>query len=252
MTRSSRSEREARERARRYQARQRVHARSIARRRRDNLLVATAGVLLLVLATVAQVVYFGSGPGAPAPAPSAGTTDGATAPDPAVAEARTWNGSLVIDGAELGFELRGDAAPQAVASFVSLAREGFYDGASCDRLTTDAGFRVLQCGSAAGDGSAPGFTFGPIENSPTDGAYPAGTIAMARAADDPSSMGSAFFIVYDDTVLPGDAAGGYTVIGTVTTGLDGLRSRVTELGTVGGVSDGAPVAPALIAAVTVE
>ncbi len=251
MASSSKPEREARERLRRYQARQRVHERSIARRRRDNLLVATAGMLLLTLATVAQVLYFAAGPGAPA-APSAAAVDRSTAPDPALAESRVWTGSLEIDAAELTFELRGDAAPQAVASFVSLARDGFYDGAACDRLTTDPGFRVLQCGSVAADGREPGYRFGPLENSPADGAYAAGTIAMARAAGDPASMGSAFFIVYDDTVLPADAAGGYSVIGRITDGLDRLRAGVTDLGTVGGVADGAPVAAARIAAVTVE
>ena len=41
---------------------------------------------------------------------------------------------------------------------------------------------------------------------------------MARQPQNPDSQGSQFFIVYDDTSLPADEAGGYTVIGQVTSG----------------------------------
>ena len=76
---------------------------------------------------------------------------------------------------------------------------------------------MLQCGDPNGDGTGgPGYTFGPIENVPKDGVYPAGTIAMANAGQ-PDSQGSQFFIVYKDTTLP---RGGYTVFGQVTSGLD--------------------------------
>ncbi|MEY3934113.1 MAG: hypothetical protein RLZZ606_712 [Actinomycetota bacterium] len=46
---------------------------------------------------------------------------------------------------------------------------------------------------------------------------------MARGGDNANSMGSQFFIVYEDSVIPSDKAGGYTVFGEVTSGLDGIN-----------------------------
>lgn len=70
----------ARQRLRNYNARQAVHARQAKRRRRDNLFAAVALVVVLALATGAQVAYYDSGPGqpqvpeTPAPTPSATAT----------------------------------------------------------------------------------------------------------------------------------------------------------------------------------
>ncbi len=46
---------------------------------------------------------------------------------------------------------------------------------------------------------------------------------MARNSDDASSMGSQFFMVYRDSTIPNDSAGGYTVLGKVVSGLDVLQ-----------------------------
>jgi peptidyl-prolyl cis-trans isomerase B (cyclophilin B) len=163
-----------------------------------------------------------------------------TLPDPAFAEARTWTGTITTDVGAIGIELDGAAAPQAVASFVSLAQQGYFDGTSCHRLVT-GGIKVLQCGDPTGSGQGgPGYAFGPVENAPADDIYPAGTIAMARVGDDGSSMGSQFFLVYEDSTIPADSAGGYTVMGRVTSGLD-VVTAVADAGVQGGGSDGPPV-----------
>jgi peptidyl-prolyl cis-trans isomerase B (cyclophilin B) len=152
----------------------------------------------------------------------------------------------------LDITLNGFVAPQAVANFLSLTDEGFYEGVSCHRLTT-AGIFVLQCGDPDGTGrGGPGYTFGPIENAPADELYPAATLAMARSGGDGASMGSQFFIVYDDSTIPADSAGGYTVFGEVTGGLDELMSEVIDQGTVDEVPDGTPVAPAEIGNITIR
>lgn len=138
------------------------------------------------------------------------------------------------------------AAPATVASEVFLASEGFYDATTCHRLTTE-GIFVLQCGDPAGDGTGgPGYTV-PDENLPADGEanYPAGTVAMANAG--PGTSGSQFFLVYDDTTLPGD----YTVWGTVTEGLD-IVQEVASVGVADGTSDGAPRQPVFIESATVQ
>ncbi len=43
---------------------------------------------------------------------------------------------------------------------------------------------------------------------------------MARVGDQADSQGSQFFLVYEDSTIPSDSAGGYTVFGTITEGLD--------------------------------
>lgn len=251
---ASANNREAQERLRKYQARQTVHETRVARRKRDNLVAVIALVVVGALATTAQVVYFTSGPGAPEPVASASPEPtSATPPDPALSEFRTWTGAMTInDSIELEYELDGLAAPQAVASFVSLVQSGFYDGLTCHRLTTQ-GIFVLQCGDPNGDGTGgPDYRFGPIENPPLDDVYTTGVIAMARQSGDGSSMGSQFFIVYDDSTIPSDAAGGYTVLGRVTSGLESLIEGVISAGAADGAPDGAPAVATTITGITIQ
>jgi peptidyl-prolyl cis-trans isomerase B (cyclophilin B) len=250
---NDRQAREARARLRTYQARQEVHARSVRRRRRDNTIAVVALVVVLALATAAQLAYFGGGPGTPEaePTPTPSATP-APVPSADLAEDRTWAGALTLNETALSIELDGAAAPQAVSSTITLAQSGFYDGLTCHRLTTE-GIFVLQCGDPNGDGTGgPGYSYGPIENAPDDGVYPAGTLAMARQSGDAESQGSQFFVVYEDTTLPADAAGGYTVIGRVTDGLDALRTEITDFGTADEAPDGAPVRPVSITSFVVE
>jgi len=151
-------------------------------------------------------------------------------PDPAGAEGRVWNVTMETSCGPIELELYGDKAPQAVSSFLFLAREGFYDSSLCHRLTTE-GIFVLQCGDPSGTGQGgPGYSYGPVENAPEDDVYPAGTLAMARVGGQADSMGSQFFLVYEDSTIPSDEAGGYTVFGRITSGLD-----IVQLISEGGV-----------------
>lgn len=250
-----------------YQARQAVHDTQVRRRTRDQY-VGVAGAVVAVL--VASLAYWGwsVGPG------SAGEefddqaelleqinealgSDDFDAPDDgvpdiALSEFRRWDASIDIDGVSVEVELNGLVAPQAVASFVTLAGDGFFDDTQCHRLTT-AGIFVLQCGDPEGTGrGGPDYRFGPIENDPADDLYPAGTLAMARVGGDGASMGSQFFIVYEDSVIPSDQAGGYTVFGRVTSGLDELVTGVVEQGVVDDAGDGQPVAEARISRITIR
>ena len=259
---------EDRRRRREFEARQAVHEHRVTRSKRDNLVAGIALGVVAVLVTAAQIYFFTAGPGGavaggetPAATEPAGTTPGATAPvanggqvpDPAAAEGRTWTGTMTFnDAVQLGIELDGAAAPQAVANLVTLNNAHYFDGTACHRLTT-AGIFVLQCGDPEGTGrGGPGYSWGPIENAPADNVYPAGTIAMARKGGDGASMGSQFFIVYEDSTIPADAAGGYTVLGRVTSGLDEFKAQLTAPGVAGGASDGAPAVPATITAIAVQ
>ena len=65
-----RGTRDARERSRIYQARQKFHDDQASRRRRDNLLAGIIGGALILAVLGGQIAYFTMGPGAPEPAPS--------------------------------------------------------------------------------------------------------------------------------------------------------------------------------------
>lgn len=249
------------QRLRDYQARQTVHSLQRARRKNDNLIATIIGLLLITGATIAQVLYFSGGPGTPISSPSASPAIPTDSPTPtpsnsgsvpaaSIAENRQWSGVLTLNTIPLSFQLDGQKAPQAVSSFISLTQSGFYNGLSCHRLTT-SGIFVLQCGDPAGDGSGgPGYSYGPIENAPADNVYPAGTLAMARVSNNASSQGSQFFILYQDSTIPSDSAGGYTILGRVTDGLEQLKSEIIASGVVGDTEK--PVVPTTITSVSVQ
>src|SRR5690606_18534945 len=103
--------------------------------------------------------------------------------------------------------------------------------------------------------SDPEYTFGPIENASMDEVYPTGTIALARAGNNAYSQGHQFFIVFEDAQLPNDSAGGYTIIGQVTSGLDQLVSGVAEAGVAADAPnphDGPPAVPTAISSLTIQ
>ena len=266
----SKSERERDYERRRHEAWQRRQAeRAAERRRRRRAGLAAGGVVLVLVLLVVGAFWFtqssgtdeaagstgaSSAPANACPAPTGSQPAEASsltaAPDPSTAQDRTWTGTIATSCGDIGVDLDGAAAPQAVASFVALAQEGFFNGTPCHRLTTE-GIYVLQCGDPTGTGTGgPGYTFGPVENAPADDVYPAGTIAMARQGGDGDSQGSQFFLVYRDSTIPSDAAGGYTVFGSITSGLDVVQ-RVADAGASGG-SDGAPTTPIDIEQVTVQ
>nr|WP_218857365.1 peptidylprolyl isomerase [Leifsonia soli] len=238
-----------------YQARQTVHEHKVKRRKRDNWVAGIAAVVIVALAVGTQLLYFSAGPGAAKPSSSASPSASPSAggvPPKTLAEDRTWTGTMTINGVPLGVSLDGAAAPQAVSSTVSLVQKKFYDGLTCHRLTT-SGIFVLQCGDPQGNGQGgPGYEYGPIENAPADDVYKAGTIAMARQGNNAESQGSQFFIVYEDTKIPSDDAGGYTVIGSVTSGLDQLKAQVTDKGVEGGKTDGTPAVKTTIDSFTLQ
>lgn len=245
-----------------YQAKQDLISNRAVRSKRDNRVFLAVAAGAVAVAFAGQLAYFSFGPGGQE-ADLAATTDQVEepadvtdadptgVPDLALAEGRVWNGSLNLNGEKLTFDLSGDLAPQAVANFVSLSKNGFYEGVSCHRLVT-SGIYVLQCGDPSGDGTGgPGYNWGPIENAPEADLYTEGVLAMARRGGDDSSMGSQFFIVYQDSTIPSDVVGGYTIFGSITGGLDAVKA-IAESGTVDGSSDASPLDEVLISSVSVE
>ncbi len=118
---------------------------------------------------------------------------------------RTRRGEIQID-------LREDKAPVTVASFVNLARRGYYDGLVFHRVISDF---MIQGGCPLGAGTGgPGYQF-EDECSPDllhDGP---GVLSMANAG--PRTNGSQFFITHVPTAW---LDGKHTVFGRVTSGQD--------------------------------
>ena len=242
------------------------------RRTRRNAVVAGATVVAVLAIVLGVVAFTGrSGKTTPAAAPStspsasASASSGANpcpapsvrppakqatfkdAPPKSLAQGKAWKLTLVTTCGTITMRLDGAKAPQATASAIFLARQKYWAGTPCHRVTTE-GIFVLQCGDPTGSGSGgPGYSFGPVENAPKDGVYPAGTLAMARA-NSPDSNGSQFFIVYKQTSLPTDG-GGYTVFGKVTSGLDVVQK--VAAGGAQPAGDGKPVRPISIVSATV-
>jgi peptidyl-prolyl cis-trans isomerase B (cyclophilin B) len=130
--------------------------------------------------------------------------------------------TIVTNRGDVVIDLLNKWAPCTVNSFVSLAKQGFFNNTPCPRVTT-SGIYVLQCGDPTGTGSGgPGYKFG---NENTTGAtYQAGTLAMANSGGTDTN-GSQFFIVY----AHGSLAPSYSVFGIVVKGLDIVRN-VAEAG----------------------
>lgn len=253
-----------------YLAKQELKSKRADKAKRDNLLFPSIAAGALTFAILGQLAYFGFGPGsideAPLaesettqtdqtediePEPEPERTNDPEVPDPALSEDRIWTGAMNLNEEPLEFELYGDLAPQAVANFVSLSNEGYFEDVSCHRLVT-AGIFVLQCGDPDGTGAGgPGYNWGPIENAPLGDLYEEGVIAMARVGGNDYSMGSQFFIVYDESTIPSDSVGGYTIFGKVTSGLDSVKA-IAEAGTSSGSSDGPPLEPVVMSAISVE
>ncbi|MBT2531463.1 peptidylprolyl isomerase [Arthrobacter sp. ISL-48] len=262
MAASTRNAREAKRRIQQMEAKRELRREQETRRKRDNIIAVAAGTAAVLLAVVLQLTTFSGNPteeefaaaeaGLSSPSasatPTAPATNGPNIPAADTAAGKVFTGELKLNTGTIGVELDGSKAPQAAAVFKSLSDQGYYAGSTCHRLTTGETFGLLQCGSKTGDSSGdPNYNWGPLENTPTDNTYPAGTIAVARTGDNAYGNGTQFFVVYKDTVIPADSAGGYTVVGKVTSGLDVVTNIAAAGITPGaGATDGAPVEPVTI------
>mgnify|MGYP002623501224 CR=1 FL=1 len=114
------------------------------------------------------------------------------------------------NGNEIVIELFENDAPNTVANFEKLAKEGFYNGLTFHRVI--AGF-VAQGGCPHGNGmGGPGYTIN-CEINPNK--HERGTLAMAHAGR--NTGGSQFYICYEPQP---HLDGGHTVFGKVISGME--------------------------------
>jgi peptidylprolyl isomerase len=155
-----------------------------------------------------------------------------------------YTASLETSHGTIEVEFYPEDAPVTVNNFVSLAKEGFYDGTPFHRIVK--GF-VIQGGDPTGTGTGgPGYRF-KDESIKKD--YEKGVLAMANAG--PNTNGSQFFIVLED--LRGRLPKNYTIFGKVTSGLDvveAISNTPVNRGPSGEVSS--PAEPVTLNKVTVN
>jgi cyclophilin family peptidyl-prolyl cis-trans isomerase len=129
-----------------------------------------------------------------------------------IATLDTSTGKIVL-------ELFASEAPKTVNSFVTLSRDGFFNGLIFHRVIP--GF-MIQGGDPSGTGmGGPGFKF-ENENRDTTRSFKTGVVGMANAG--PDTNGSQFFIMDADTPLP---PRDYTIFGQVKEGQDVVHKIAT-------------------------
>jgi cyclophilin family peptidyl-prolyl cis-trans isomerase len=144
------------------------------------------------------------------------TTKMAEKPAMQLDQNKQYQAVLTTDKGEITIDLTASATPITVNNFVSLAKNGFYDGTIFHR--TIKGF-MIQGGDPNGDGTGgPGYRF---EDEPFKGEYTKGTVAMANAG--PNTNGSQFFIMHADYPLPPN----YVIFGKVSKGLEVVDAIAT-------------------------
>lgn len=128
-------------------------------------------------------------------------------PTTIIATIETEEGNLVL-------ELFASDVPVTVNNFVTLARDGFYDGLTFHRVIP--GF-MAQGGCPKGDGTGgPGYRF---DDEITEHKHVAGALSMANSGA--NTNGSQFFITYTPQH---DLDGKHTVFGQLIEGMNVLES----------------------------
>lgn len=134
----------------------------------------------------------------------------ASAPDFTIDENTVYRVTIATAKGDIVMDLDPRLAPNTVNNFISLARDGYYDGLTFHRVVP--GF-VIQGGCPEGSGrGGPGYRFA---DEPVKGNYRDGAVAMANAG--PDTNGSQFFICLGDQPgLPKQ----YNLFGFTIAGLD--------------------------------
>lgn len=196
------------------------------KKKNESLLLVIAGVVILLIAVV---VIFGRALGGLGGNGNSGEsrteTDGAetgqTADDSAADIPDGVAGPVVTisvkDYGDIVVQLDEQAAPITVENFVTLIKDGFYDGLTFHRIID--GF-MIQGGDPDGNGTGGSektikgeFSANGVENPIS---HKRGVISMARSSDMDSASSQFFIVQSDSTSLDGQYAG----FGYVTSGME--------------------------------
>ena len=127
--------------------------------------------------------------------------------------AKKYTATMETNQGKVVIELFAKEAPKTVNNFVSLAKDGFYDGLIFHRVIPEF---MIQGGDPEGTGSGgPGYQFEDEVGPDKPKFQEKGTLAMANAG--PATNGSQFFITVGPTP---HLQGRHTVFGQVKEGQD--------------------------------
>ena len=137
-------------------------------------------------------------------------------------KSKRYRATIATNCGDIEIALADDEQPRTVASFVNLAKRGFFDNVTFHRIATqpDGSDFVIQGGDPTGTGQGgPGYSV--TERPPEDAAYTKNVVAMAKTEiERPGTSGSQFFIVTaEDAGLPPD----YAILGRVVGGDEAVR-----------------------------
>lgn len=134
---------------------------------------------------------------------------------------------LDLKDGRVTIELRPDLAPNHVARFKKLTKQGFYNGLTFHRVIT--GF-MAQTGDPSGTGTG-GSDLPDLKAEFSDEPFRRGTLGAARTSE-PDTANSQFFICFEDA---SHLNGQYTVFGQVVDGMkivDRIKKGRDASGTV--------------------
>ncbi len=125
---------------------------------------------------------------------------------------KTYRATITTPRGTITLDLHPEHAPKTVNNFVTLARDGFYDGLVFHRVISNF---MVQGGDPTGTGmGGPGYKFeDETQGNPLK--HERGVISMANSG--PNTNGSQFFITHGPQP---HLNGRHTVFGEVTDGMD--------------------------------
>lgn len=155
------------------------------------------------------------------------SSSGGNATAASTAGVGTHHAVLEVEGYDpITIELDGDAAPQTVENFMTLAKDGYYDGKTFYRIVDDF---CLQGGTLGNNASGNDPALDPIKGefstngveNPLADAFDRGVVAMARTSM-PDSATSTFFVTLGTASQVGASLDGqYAAFGTIDA--DGMK-----------------------------
>jgi peptidyl-prolyl cis-trans isomerase B (cyclophilin B) len=158
---------------------------------------------------------------------------------------KTYDVELQTSCGSFTIRLDQKTSPNAAASFVALARAGFFDNTIFHRIVP--GF-VIQAGDpTVTGGGGPGYST--RDKVPANAKYVPGVVAMAKAGNEPAgTAGSQFFVV------TGSGSGltpDYALLGKVTKGMKAVQA-IGRLGDPASGGTGTPLQSVVIEKATVS
>jgi cyclophilin family peptidyl-prolyl cis-trans isomerase len=196
---------------------QREAAEKRRRRTRSTIIFGVGGALLVGLFVMASVAGNDKKDATSTSTTTTTPTPVAPVADEKLDPAKTYTATITTNFGDIELALDTKDAPIGAAHFVTLARNGVYDGSRWHRIIEDF---VIQGGAPGGDISR---DYGKsVVGEVPKGAYELGDIAAAKLGTDPAgTFDSQFFIVTgaQGEGLPPD----YADFGTVTSGMDVVR-----------------------------